>query len=264
MRKLLLTLLTAGTALWAASAGTVRILDAAPGGGGAPVRQLALLQGLEKGSGEFRIETLPPEEALRQLEAGKADFVLVAESRIPDTFAGERRFYAALAAAVYLSTNNPAVTFTREQLASILTAERPEWTAYNGSPTEMHRLGLKPRANGAGVAEALIGLGKRKPAEGIFRVGSSRELLLLAGADSEAIAFGLLLPEVPVTVKTAAIDGVRPAPAEIAAGKYPLAVRCALLWKKNLSADAAEFLKRIDSKDFRDLVDEAEMLPLSR
>ena len=73
MRKLLLTLLAAGTALWAASAGTVRILDAAPGGGGAPVRQLALLQGLEKGSGEFRIETLPPEEALRQLEAGKAD-----------------------------------------------------------------------------------------------------------------------------------------------------------------------------------------------
>ena len=264
MRKLLLTIFAAGTVLWSASAGAIRILDAAPGGGGAPVRQLALLHGLEKGSVKLSVETVSPAEAMKQLEAGKADFALVTDARIPKSFAGERRPYGALAAAVYLSVNNPAAAFTRKQLASILTAERPEWTAFNGSPTEIHRLGLKPRANGAGLAEALIDLGGKEPAAGIFRVGSSRELLLLAGADSEAIAFGLLLPEIPVTVKAAAVDGVRPDPANVASGKYPLSVRCVLLHPKSLSPEAADFLKRIDSTDFRDLVEEAEMMPLSR
>lgn len=261
MRKRLLTIFVAVTAFLAA-AGTVRILDATPGGG-APVRQLALLHGLEKGSGKLSVETVSPADAMKQLEAGKADFVLIGEARIPKSFAGARRPYGALAAAVYLSANNPAATFTRKQLASILTAERPEWGAYNGFPTEMHRLGLKPRANGAGLWSALIDLGGKKVSAGFFRVGSSRELLLLAGADSEAIAFGLLLPEIPVTVKAAAVDGVRPAPAEIASGRYPLAVRCVLLHGKRLSGEAAEFLKRFDSADFRDLVEEAEMVPLA-
>ena len=263
MRKLLLTIFTAGTVLWSAAVESLRILDATPGGG-TPVRQLALLHGLEKGSVKLSVETVPPEDAVRQLEAGKADFALVAAGRIPKSFTGERRPYGALTAAVYLSANNPAATFTRKQLASILTAERPEWTAFTGSPTEIHRLGLRSRANGSGIAEALIDLGGKEPAAGIFRVGSSRELLLLVGADSEAIAFGLLLPEIPVTVKAAAVDGVRPDPAEVASGKYPLAVRCVLLHRKSLSSEAAEFLKRFDSADFRDLVEEAEMMPLSR
>ncbi len=263
MRKRLPAILVAATAFLVSAGGAVRILDATPGGG-APVRQLALLHGLENSSVKLSLETVSPETAVKQLEAGEADFVLIPMERIPKSFPGERRPYGALAAAVYLSANNPAATFTRKQLASILTAARPGWSAYNGSPTEMHRLGLKPRANGAGRAEALIGLDGGEPAAGIFRVGSSRELLLLAGADSEAIAFGLLLPELPVTVKAAAVDGVRPEPAEIAAGKYPLAVRCVLLWNRNLSAEAAEFLKRFDSADFRDLVEEAEMVPLFR
>ena len=262
MCKRLLTILVAATA-FLVSAGAVRILDATPGGG-APVRQLALLHGLENSSVKLSVETLSAAEAVKQLEAGKADFVLLSMERIPKSFTGERRPYCALAAAVYLSAGNPAATFTRKQLATILTAARPGWSAFNGSPTEMHRLGLKPRANGAGLAEALIGLDGKEPVAGIFRVGSSRELLLLTGADSEAIAFGLLLPELPVTVKAAAVDGVRPEPAEIAAGKYPLAVRCVILWNRNLSAEAAEFLKRFDSSDFRDLVEEAEMMPLSR
>ena len=223
-----------------------------------------MLHGLEKGSVKLSVETVSPEDAVRQLEAGKADFALVAAGRIPKSFTGERRPYGALTAAVYLSANNPAATFTRKQLASILTAERPEWIAFTGSPTEIHRLGLRSRANGSGIAEALIDLGGKEPAAGIFRVGSSRELLLLVGADSEAIAFGLLLPEIPVTVKAAAVDGVRPDPAEVASGKYPLAVRCELLHRKSLSSEAAEFLKRFDSADFRDLVEEAEMMPLSR
>ena len=125
MRKLLLTIFTAGTVLWSAAAESLRILDATPGGG-TPVRQLALLHGLEKGSVKLSVETVSPEDAVRQLEAGKADFALVAAGRIPKSFTGERRPYGALTAAVYLSANNPAATFTRKQLASILTAERPE------------------------------------------------------------------------------------------------------------------------------------------
>ncbi len=256
MKKILLAAALAGAFVLAA-AEKIRIVDATFSGA-EPVRALALGQALKTGA-EIRIDRMSPHAALQELFHRRADFILIEADRIPRQNLYRVRPYAAAVLALYANVGNPVRNATPKQLRELLTAERPLWCMLpRGKYGTVHRIALKTDAD-CGLEQFL--LKKEKAAAEILRVGTSGEGVLLAGADPEALFAGLLLPEVPANVRTLTLSGVEPTVKNAVTGKYPLARIFCVMSPKNPAPGAAALLERLRSRDFRDAVFKAGLLP---
>ncbi len=241
---------------FAAEPGPLKIIDLVPEGC-APVWQKTLqlsMQGKIR-SADIRRTPAPAEKAVAELKSGKADFILIASDQVPGNFKGGILPFMREVAALYVNAVNPLKGVSMEQARSLLRDPRPVWQPLNGSPADIQRIGLKPerRAERETVIR-LLGLKYADTAEEIFRVLTTPEIVLLVSGNQQAVGFGRLLPDFPVSVKTLEIDGAAPTLENLYSGKYPLQKLYVILYLENKSAEAGIFLQELNTAAFADLI----------
>lgn len=265
-----LLLLTCGVSAEETAGGgersSIRILDLVPEGCD-PVRQLALQLALDEESGisDVQLERtdMTPDAAVAELKAGRVDFVLLAASQVSPDYRGPRRGVMREAGAIYVNGANSLKSLTLPEARALLLAERPVWEALNGSKADMQRIGVKfTRRSERETILRLLKLKRDDVAAEIFRLETTPEVVLLVGANPEAIGFGRLLAEYPVTVKALEIDGVAPTVDTVAEGKYPLQCEYVVLSRENPGASAAKFAAAFDTAAFAALVADNGFFPV--
>lgn len=244
----------------------VRILDLVPEGCD-PVRQLALQLALDEESGisDVQLERtdMTPDAAVAELKAGRVDFVLLAASLVPPDYRGPRRGVMREAGAIYVNGANSLKSLTLPEARALLLAKRPVWEALNGSKADMQRIGVKfTRRSERETILRLLKLKRDDVAAEIFRLETTPEVVLLVGANPEAIGFGRLLAEYPVTVKALEIDGVAPTVDTVSAGKYPLQCEYVVLSRENPGTSAARFAAAFDTAAFAALIADNGFFPV--
>ena len=265
-----LLLLTCGVSAEETAGGgersSIRILDLVPEGCD-PVRQLALQLALDEESGisDVQLERtdMTPDAAVAELKAGRVDFVLLAASQVSPDYRGPRRGVMREAGAIYVNGANSLKSLTLPEARALLLAKRPVWEALNGSKADMQRIGVKfTRRSERETILRLLKLKRDDVAAEIFRLETTPEVVLLVGANPEAIGFGRLLAEYPVTVKALEIDGVAPTVDTVAEGKYPLQCEYVVLSRENPGASAAKFAAAFDTAAFAALVADNGFFPV--
>ncbi len=245
---------------------SIRILDLVPEGCD-PVRQLALQLALDEESGISDVQLERPEmtpaAAVAELKAGRVDFVLLAASQVPSEYRGPRRGLMREAGAIYVNGTNSLKSLTLPEARALLLAKRPVWEALNGSKADMQRIGVKfTRRSERETILRLLKLKRDAVAAEIFRLETTPEVVLLVGANPEAIGFGRLLAEYPVTVKALEIDGIAPTVDTLASGKYPLQCEYVVLSRETPGAAAARFAAAFDTAAFAALVADNGFFPV--
>ena len=234
-----------GTPAAPASGPRLRIVDATRAGDPA-LRRCALLFSLRENL-PVGIDRGGAADALAKLDAGEADLAILPAAEFPAGASGwyRSRFYAAEALICCVAPENPLPKISRKELRSLLLAEKPDWRRLTGDAAEIHRYALSARADGAGLAEHLLGV--RDLAVGITRLGSAGEVLLMLAADPAGLGVASWRPELPANVKAVAVDGVRPGEDEIRSGRYPLALRYVVVAPRNASPGVRKMLADLDS-----------------
>jgi len=253
----LLSVLTAGSLV----AAELRVADATKSGD-APIRQLALKTAFADPSVQVSYARRSVKEALAALAAGKTDLVAVDVPAIPKKFEGARKVYAVRALVFYVNSANTLEAATRDQLRDIFSEAAPTWGSYSFLTSKIKRYGVKPGKPGAAMMEEF--LAPAKLTDQVELLNATNGVVLMTEAEASAIGFGLYLPSAPVQVRMLAVDGVAPTLKSVASAAYPLAVKRAVLTAKTPGKAVAEFLKAMDGADFRDLVEDAGMMPVDR
>lgn len=187
-----------------------------------------------------------PEEALKELDAGKSDAVIV-EKR----FAGDRPQLPLFAEALtlYISTANPGVDLTKAQVWEILRAPRPKWRRYGGADLDIQRSAMKLLAPGGTLIRRLFG--EKEPDDEILSVDS-----LSAGfafANSASLFFGPFIALPPPEIRTVKVGGVLPTTASITGGEYPLALRYVITYRK-FTPELRQLLEELNREPNRRLM----------
>ena len=245
---------------------SVRVLDLMPGGC-APLRQIALQLALDGESGVDSVSVERPKNGVRaaidEWAAGKADFILLAEDRIPDDCGGRRRPLLCEAAGIYVNSTNPVRGVTSAQARALLTAKRPVWQSLNGSAADIQRIGVKSERGERETVTRMLNLKPEECSGEIFRVGTMPEAVLLVSVNENAMGFGRLLPEAPASVKALAVDGAAPTLDGLKSGAYPLRKVYVLLEREpHGSAAAGRFAAALESADFAALIAENGFFPV--
>ena len=247
MRKIFLTLCLLSGALLPGGEGALRIADASRAGINA--LQSAALTLAQESRTAVTVDRVPPREALRRLKAGQADLIVLEHGNLPEKTPAVCRLFAAEVLAVYVHSSNPVKGIKRKELKEILTDKRPNWLSLHPlRQTDIHRYGLSLRAPGDGLGESLLGV--ENFAQDIFRLNSTREVILLTGSDAESLGIGLLMPDLPPDVRTLRINGVLPLPGTVASGKYLLCWRYYVLAPEKPLAAAGKYLELMKKISF--------------
>ena len=242
-------------------AAELRIADAIPGGD-TPLRQLALREALA-GRQQIQYDRKNAAEAFSGLAEGKYDLVIAELPARPEKFAGSSRVYAVDSLVFYVNVANTLEGVKSAQLRDIFTQKQPNWQDYSFLSTQIQRYGVKTGKPGAArMAEFL--LRSSVLAESVQKFGSTAEVLAMTGANPDAIGFGVYASTAPAQVKLLAVDGVEPNMKSVAETIYPLAVKRAVFTTAEPSAETRRFLEEMDKAEFRDLVLDAELLPVEK
>ena len=232
----------------------LRIIDAT---GGAPLEVfvMAALELSSQGKMNISMQRDLPSKALASLDRQAADAV-ICEVR----FAASRPQIplAAEALALYVSNVNPVKNLTSAQALEILTAARPDWKPYNRLAMDIQRAALRNDLPGGRLLRRVFG--NKKFDREIFSVRSQHSGY--AFANSASLFYAPYFPLPPSTVKMVAVNGVNPTLQTVKNGKYPLALRYAVVTSgKNVNAD--ELLKFIASKpQYRQQMQDAGLIVL--
>lgn len=245
-----------------ASALELRIADATERGD-VPVRQLALRQALSNPSVPIQYERSSTEEAIDGLANNRFDLVILDVPTIPADFSGTCKVYGVHALVFYVNVSNTLEAVKSDQLHRIFTESKPHWKDYNFLATDIRRYGIRPDSPGAELMADFLPKGS-KLAEKITLLKSTQEVVLMTGADPDAIGFGLYLASIPVQVKMLAVDGVAPTLKSVRETSYPLAVKHAVLAAEKPEEAVRNFLEEMEKADFRNLVKNAGMEPVEQ
>lgn len=239
----------------------LRIADAVPAGD-TPLRQLALREALA-GRQKIQYERKKAADAFAGLAEGKYDLVIAELPDRPEKFSGNSRAYAVDSLVFYVNVANTLEEVKRSQLRDIFTQEQPAWQDYSFLSTRIQRYGVKAGKPGAArMAEFLPR--SSVLASGVQKFGSTAEVLAMTGANPDAIGFGVYASSAPAQVKFLAVDGVEPNMKSVAETTYPLAVKRAVFTAAAPSAETKRFLEEMNKAEFRDLILNAELLPVEQ
>ena len=230
---------------------TLSIYDATPGGDQA-AREALLDFANDNRQLAISIHTAPLAEALKALDAGRADLVLAAEEALPENYRLRRR-YAAETAVIVVNARNAKDRFSSAELRSIFSGTLGDWQSLNGSVYSLHRYGLVDGKPGEQVFRARV-MQDRSYAPELFRRPDTAELLLLTAANPNAIAFCGYPGELSTEVKTAAVDGVFPTLENLRTGRYPLMSHRVIVMGKKISPQTLLFIRKLGSAEFADLL----------
>ena len=243
-------------ALLVGNSAELRIIDAA-GAYATPLRSAALRYAAA-GSGSVHIEKTNASEALRRLDDGTAELILIAEDQLPETFTGCVWNYCTEPLILYVNADNPLREISSDDVARLLTDEHPAWSRYTGLRADIHRM-----ARRGGAAEAAMGrlLGDRNPDHSIREIHSDESGLILLENDPDALLFGSWLDAIPLKAVALTIDHVPPLRKTVADGSYPLSVR-RIFAAATPSADVENFLRLLDTMDNRRELSDSGRFPL--
>lgn len=223
----------------------LRLVDAT---GGAPLEvfmQAALELSLNDESMSVSMQRLVVQEALKKLDAGLVDAVIVEERFVrnrPQVPLG------AEALALYVSVANPGADISKNQVQEILSTYRPNWHSYNNLDLEIQRFAMNTLTPSGTLLRRFFG--EKIFDEEILKVGSLSSGF--AFSNSASIFFAQFFPLVPVDVKMLPVDGVIPTVSSVTSGKYPLTLRYAIVYKEKMPTALQKLLKSIAKKEYRD------------
>lgn len=217
-------------------------------GGDLPAREALLDFADSNRRIEIVIHSASTDDALRALDAGEADLVLAHEDAVPESYRLRRR-YAAETAVVVVNAGNGRDHFSVAELRSIFSGTLGDWQSLNGSAYSLHRYGLTDGMPGERLFRSAV-MRNRPYASELFRRRGTSELLLLAAASPNAIAFCGYCADMPAGVRTAAVDGVFPTVENLRDGRYPLMSYRVVLMGKRVSPQALRFIRRLNSAEF--------------
>ena len=226
MKKLLSAIIFSGVLL-SGTAGELRLTDAT---GGVPLTAVTLAAmhlSRQDESNSISLTKSLPSQALSQLDSGRTDAVI-----IDHRFAGKRPQIplAADAMAVYASTGNPVMDISAKEIREIITSPRPTWKKYINRNEDIQRIALKPDRPGGTLLHRISG-SRELPGE-IFQVSTPGSGFAFMNSASLFFANFRSLPPDSSKVKAIKIDGVYPAKDNIISGKYPLALKYVIVFKK--------------------------------
>ncbi|MBQ9502094.1 MAG: hypothetical protein IJU70_08070 [Lentisphaeria bacterium] len=257
--KYLLELLSLLLAVPLFAAGALRIADASRAG--VPALNALALRLALRNSVAVSIDKVTPNEAAARLAAGRADLIVLEHGNLPAERPRVCRLFAAEVLGLYVNAANGMPSVELRDLKLLLTSTRPNWRPfYPRKETDIHRYGLKERAAGYRLAESL--LGAETLAQDIFAVGSTEQVMLLAGNDPEALGFGVLSSGMPAGVKVLEVNGVPPTRGNIASGKYLMCWRYYVLGGASLSQAAKIFLEEMKTASFAKELESSGFFPL--
>ena len=241
------------------AAGGLRIADASRAG--VPALNALALRLALRDNLAVTIDKVTPEEAKVRLAAGRADLIVLEHGNLPAERPEVCRMFAAEVLGLYVNGANGVPSVELRDLKLMLTSARPNWRPfYPLKDTDIHRYGLKERAAGYRLAESLLGV--ETLAQDIFAVGSTGQVILLAGNDPEALGIGLLSSNVPADVKILEVNGVPPTRGNIASGKYLMCWRYFILGSASLPQAAKNFLEEMRSASFAKELENSGFFPL--
>ena len=232
---------------------TLSIYDATPGGD-QPAREALLDFANDNRQLAISIHTAALAEALKALDAGRADLVLAAEEALPENYRLRRR-YAAETAVIVVNARNAKDRFSSAELRSIFSGTLGDWQSLNGSVYSLHRYGLAEGKPGEMVFRTRV-MQDRSYAPELFRRPNTAELLLLTAANPNAIAFCGYPGDLSTEVKAAAVDGVFPTLDNLRSGRYPLMSYRVVVMSKKVSPQTLLFIRKLGSAEFADLLRE--------
>ena len=252
---LLLTAFFLPFALLSEEAIALRIADTLPEE--LPVlKSAAMLLAMQQNVGVTFEKNSDLTKALTELADGKYDVVLAVESALPESAKTlDRTCFAIDTLAIYLNSMNLVNDGAEQLFKKAWISPRPSWRLFGGGNRQIHLMGLNKGRPGSGIFR--FWLGKNSP--GIYLgLNSTREILIMAGDDTEALAISRFAEGYPVDkVKAVAVNGVSPSLETIRNGKYPLAWRyVAIVAKKDASAPKS-FIDLLSSEKFQDKFESA-------
>ncbi len=165
-----------------------------------------------------------PSEALPMLERGEIDAVLIDRRFIKDQ---PHIPVAADALVLYVSTANPAVNLTKNQVLEILTARRPGWQNYIQLNFDIQRIAPELESQSGTIIRRVFGEAEIDPE--IFKVDTPSGGF--AFVNTASIFFTQFQSQPPVEVKALSINGITPTSATVRDGTYPLAIQYVLVYK---------------------------------
>ncbi len=241
------------------SEGSLRIADTLSGNDFA-IRSLALKIGMSNPKLQISINKKTVAEALKQLEQHEVDIVLV--NNLDNKGKYIAQVYALEVALVIVNVKNSKSDFSLAELKAIYTSQINNWSTLNGSNYTLHRMGVNSTAAGASVFERVV-LGGEAISKSVYRKDNLAELLILAAANANTIAFigypDLLLGS---SIREVAINGVTPSKENICSGKYPLVGRRYAIIRDKVNFQTRTFMQLLKSDEFKEMVKEADLMAL--
>ncbi len=247
-RGLLLFILCLATLLGAEEPIRLTVADTIPGGDRA-ARDFAVAVARRNTALSINIHRYTPEEGVAALKDGRADLLLLQEADATRSLTLPRRRYAAAAAILLVHKDNPAKEISREQLFSIFRGEMDSWEQLNDTSFKIHPFLQADQTPGESVFRRKIMRGASY-AEGLFRRDKASELVLLAGANSNALAVCGMTSTAGQPVHPLAVGGELPYLENIRAGKYPLTEFRYVYSSATPSANATAFAEALAGKPF--------------
>ncbi|MCQ2377823.1 MAG: hypothetical protein MJ016_01250 [Victivallaceae bacterium] len=218
---------------------TFHIADAVPDGCRALTRTV-LQYGLDGGSAS--VTCIDPDNAVRGLESGKFQLLLIDEACLPENF-GHRIPAFADALAAYVHIGKLLDNVSSEKLREVWPARRPHWSDLDPvvGDADIHRYAMFPGRPGGGMIQDFLKI--RPPASGVTLLNILSEPLLFVSADGEALALVRFQSEYPAdSVKVLAVDGVVPTEKSVRDGSYKLSRRYVWAAPKQMSPETEKFL----------------------
>lgn len=237
------------------AAGELRLTDATGGAALDALRQAAMELAIS-GKMDVSMNREMPGEALKKLENGQTDAVII-DHRFSK---GKKYLQIPLAAeglALYISTANPGAELTGKQVREILTSPMPNWKKYNRIDIDIQRINIKLLSPGGTLIRRIFGTAE--PDEDIFKVDSMSAGF--AFVNTASIFFAPYRMSVPSDIRTMKISGVYPSSRDIISGKYPLSLKYVILCRSR-TTQLELLLKHLSQEKYRESMTEAGMLVL--
>ncbi|MDD3885635.1 MAG: hypothetical protein PHI35_02050 [Victivallaceae bacterium] len=233
-----------------------------------PVMQIALNQWFITRNFDFRCSRIKLADGWKSLKDGKIDVLVIdcADAEIPKEDFFKLTHFASQAAAVYVSRDNKLTEISTKSLINIFTSSMPKWKYYNGNDADIHLYGLKSGVVGYGLFRRLAIPADALHGTTIFRVGGSRDVAALCGADEFSLGAALLIDDaLHLRASVLRVDGVYPTIKNIADGSYPLMRKLQAATRRDSdNATVEAYLKNLTSRESEERMVESGFLPVSR
>lgn len=169
----------------------------------------------------FGVENRPADQVIEAARQGMADVALVAgaiSGHLPTGL--EITPVSQVPLAIILHPSNPTQNLSPAQARDIFAGETLDWGSVSDASGPILVI-TQPPGSEAWTALTAGLMGQARITGGALVVADDQGVVELVAQEPGAIGY-VALGALPAAVKVVALDGVRPTPTELAAGRYPL------------------------------------------